>query len=96
MNWRDVWGEGSRVDQGRTMNEWISVDDRLPEDKGDGVKHQEIDLWCGEDKCRYPDAYYFKGKFWDIALDHDGCFDFYFELENITHWMPLPQPPEQT
>lgn len=58
-------------------NEWISVEDRLP-DVGIDV------LVCYRNECdvaRYSDTYrcFFTGMY--------AC-------ENVTHWMPLPEPPK--
>ena len=57
------------------MNEWISVEDRLPENN----KHYLI----FNDNCVLFARY--KDKAWQ-----DGIW-FY---RNVTHWMPLPEPPK--
>ena len=65
------------------MSEWIKVDDRLPEYEGMYL-------------CRFEDGdietfYYFWG-------DEDGDGDSgHWGMCNcpITHWMPLPEPPEE-
>jgi hypothetical protein len=62
--------------------EWISVKDRVPEVEVNGVK-------------------YFKVKFEDGTIDEKpfrnrpskNILGFMAE-ENITHWMPLPEPPK--
>jgi hypothetical protein len=69
-------------------HEWISVKDRLPE------VGQKV-LVCDVD----PDSDYGikvlslecdeKGTYWD---DGDG---WWFEPEDMSHWMPLPEPPER-
>ena len=68
---------------GVTVQEWISVKDRLPEEKGRyltankrfGDKIVVFDLWFG-------------GGFWYVE-EEDDVFDF-----EVTHWMPLPNPPK--
>ena len=68
---------------GVTVQEWISVDDRLPEEKGRyltankrfGDKTVVFDLWFG-------------GGFWYVD-EEDNVFDF-----EVTHWMPMPNPPK--
>ena len=79
------WGSGTSeevadhlISNGVTVQEWISVDDELPED-------QEEVLVCTRSKngIRNIDKGY-------MAIDrfiHRGRAE-------VTHWMPLPQPPE--
>ena len=61
--------------------EWISVKDKLPDDVKDVIV-------CDEFGLVYP-AYYYT---------FDGCWMYSFAAERcehkITHWMPLPTPPE--
>ena len=72
------------ISNGVTVQEWISVNDRLPEENGRyltaskrwGDKIVVFDLW-------------FDGGFWYI--DEEGDV-FYFE---VTHWMLLPEPPKE-
>ena len=71
------------IANGVTVQEWISVADRLPEEKGRyltankryGDKIVVFDLWFG-------------GGFWYVE-EEDDVFDF-----EVTYWMPLPQPPK--
>ena len=70
------------IHSGVTVQEWISVDDRLPEEKGRyltankrfGDETVVFDLWFG-------------GGFWYVD-EEDNVFDF-----EVTHWMPMPNPP---
>lgn len=76
-------------------NQWISVNDRLPENDF------EVLIYCGTDILQA----YLKNGFWkgsmnvtdnmndgyvnDRVICKQGCnFDF------VSHWMPLPQPPK--
>ena len=71
------------IANGVTVQEWISVTERLPEDRGYYLvayqdKYNEstsiaLDFYvnCGA------------GEWWSNEFTH-----------NITHWMPLPQPPK--
>jgi hypothetical protein len=66
------------------MSEWISVEDRLPEDSHDN----QLLLWNG--------VYARIGICLGSAKYKQLCFYTIHEqrLNGITHWMPLPQPPE--
>ena len=68
------------LDSGVTVQEWISVKDGLPESGKEGVL---IALRWGEV---------------DIGWCEDGrwCSEFVNEYEDgeVTHWMPLPNPPK--
>lgn len=69
--------------ESKPLNGWISVQDRLPEEKGRyltankryGDKIVVFDLWFG-------------GGFWYVE-EEDDVFDF-----EVTHWMPMPNPPK--
>ena len=71
------------IAHGVTVQEWISVNDRLPEDIGyylvvyrdkyNGSTSIALDNYV---KCG-------AGEWWASEFTH-----------NITHWMPLPQPPK--
>ena len=66
-------------------NEWVSVEERLPEDKQIVLFHQEDGfIYCAE---------YFAGSelmspAWFIDND---CW----EASEVTHWRPLPAPPDR-
>lgn len=62
------------------MSEWISVEDRLP--KG----YDDVLIWARN----------YHG-FWKIVIDYylpDAQAFNRFREANVTHWMPLPEPPE--
>lgn len=66
------------IAHGVTVQEWISVKDRLPDDECrclviDGCDDIEMDVYDG------------KGKF---VLDHSSA------VQHPKFWMPLPQPPK--
>lgn len=60
-------------------NRWISVKDHLPEEEG---KY----LICCSDGYRTTAEY--ENKTW---LVYTGRYE---EVEDVTHWMPLPEPPK--
>jgi hypothetical protein len=76
--------------QAAMESQWISVDDRLPDDQ----QH----CWCVFKSHAKMHCRYLAGEFcW-----YDFEADRFYIIENatsercgITHWMPLPQPPKE-
>ena len=65
-----------------TVQEWISVDDRLPEEKVNCIVH-------------YKHAYCDNDGYWAIGMCFYDGEKFQFDpAYKVTHWMPLPQPPK--
>lgn len=71
------------------MSEWISVDERLPEDS------REVLCWYLNTEGRYC---YVIGSYsrrlfegWETDIDNNEC---YYSPVKVTHWMPLPEPPD--
>ena len=78
------------LDSGVTVQEWVSVDDRLPDSCGFPC------LLCGENsfgQIRVFEGftgYMERGKHeW-----HSNQKDVDIDVWTITHWMPLPKPPK--
>lgn len=70
------------LDNGVTVQEWISVDDRLPEEKVDCIVH-------------YKHAYCNNDGYWAIGFCFYDGEKFRIDLAyKVTHWMPIPQPPK--
>ena len=70
------------TDNGVTVQEWISVKDRLPEEKVNCIVH-------------YKHAYCDNDDYWAIGLCFYDGEKFRIDLSyKVTHWMPLPQPPK--
>ena len=69
------------ISNGVTVQEWISVDDRLPENIANRVL-----VVCERSNGVFY-AHYEK-PFW-INLETDKPF-----ISTVTHWMPLPNPPK--
>jgi hypothetical protein len=64
------------------MNEWISVDERLPEKTGD-----YLCAWnCGSID---PHVRVIIGRYSDKSKSFSK-----FDWNYVTHWMPLPAPPD--
>ena len=60
------------------MTNWISVNDRMPDRRGTYLVH-----------CRFRDGQTeIKVKLWTPSLG------FTSQPKAVTHWMPLPEPPE--
>ena len=64
------------IDNGVMVQEWISVDDRLPD------KPMKCLVYTKRGECGgYEITYYNQG--------------FNLQYSNLTHWMPMPQPPKE-
>ena len=72
------------VSNGVTVQEWISVKDRLPEDSNDGF----ADAVLVTDGFVQHMAYFVGGE-WRFAESGEIKEPMWYR---ITHWMPLPQP----
>lgn len=91
-------GKAVIIKGGEGMSEWISVEDRLPSLEGlepDEVEYvlvseQYFDAITGEKLGSYVSI---------CGFGHDGWSKFdnfgYVRTENITHWMPMPCPPQE-
>ena len=70
------------LDNGVTVQEWISVDDRLPEEKVNCIVHYKHD-YCDNDG------------YWAIGFCFYDGEKFRMDLSyKVTHWMPMPNPPK--
>ena len=69
-----------------TVQEWISVDDRLPEDSNDGF----ADAVLVTDGFVQHMAYFVGGE-WRFAESGEIKEPMWYR---ITHWMPLPEQPK--
>ena len=70
------------IHSGVTVQEWIPVDDRFPEDDSDVLAYSSI----GEESRIYP-ACYSNGVWFDCVFNAPAT-------GTTTHWMPLPEPPK--
>ena len=80
------------IANGVTVQEWISVKDRPPEmppDKiAEGYVQMQVLVWC--DKGRQCAWFQVDTK---TFYDQPGLFG--TEVDGVTHWMPLPEPPQK-
>ena len=78
------------IAHGVTVQEWISVDERLPDSCG------FLCLLCGENS--FGQIRVFEGFTGYMELGklewHSNQKDIDIDVWTITHWMPLPQPPK--
>jgi hypothetical protein len=72
----------------REMSEWISVDERLPPTK-DGFKTSEIVLGYRNGGID------FYRRHLEMPWGWVHCSDWRWGKPQITHWMPLPEPPKE-
>ena len=80
-NWAEVIADGL-IAHGVTVQEWISVNDRLPEEKVNCIVH-------------YKHAYCDNDDYWAIGICFYDGEKFQMDWSyKVTHWMPLPKPPK--
>ena len=71
------------ISNGVTVQDWISVEDRLPEEKVNCIVH-------------YRHAYCDDDDYWAIGICfYDGEKFQINPAYKVTHWMPLPEPPKE-
>ena len=68
-----------------TPDGWISCSERMPEDG------QHVIILCDGAFVLY--AQHRDGEFFDVVRDGDEFFE--TQSRNVTHWMPLPEPPQE-
>ena len=64
------------------MSKWISVNDRLPKGNYDSDLVDVYSVLQG----RIIDCNYINNDYWMTGTG--------YEIDDVTHWMPLPAPPE--
>ena len=71
------------VDYQKTPNEWVSVEERLPENNA------QVLMWSAKWNIAEAGSYY-NGRFWVYSEIGDR-----YIADDITHWMSLPAPPDR-
>ena len=81
-----LYNEAADVIEELSKPRWIPVTDRLPEDGSDVLAYLKY-----ADNSRIAAANYYKGTWQDCLMGR-----LYLTEEGfVTHWMPLPEPPEE-
>ena len=70
------------IAHGVTVQEWISVDDRLPEEKVDCIVHYKH-AYCDNDDYFAIGMCFYDGEKFQLGPAY-----------KVTHWMPMPEPPK--
>ena len=70
------------ISHGVTVQEWISVKDRLPE------PWKQVLIYSRYDFCEVALYIGIPGK-WRVTWNHEML-----DADSVTHWMPLPEPPK--
>ena len=92
-HWAEVIADGL-IAHGVTVQGWISVDDRLPDQSGNYI------VCCDDSFCSYGEGIWYSSDVVVVSEYYEGSWIWYeggteWSLENIvTHWMPLPLPPK--
>ncbi len=68
-----------------TPDGWISCSERMPDDG------QHVIILCDGAFVLY--AQYRNGEFFDVVRNGEEFFE--TQSRNVTHWMPLPEPPQE-
>lgn len=93
----DDWREFvSAINDAPTVGEWISVEDRLPDDGEKlSIEAKWVLVWLGVEPFQtyfpLPAKYNWFSKTWTVV----GLSDDMNKRVKITHWMPLPEPPKE-
>ena len=77
------WIADRLIANGVTVQEWISVNDRLPE--------EAVDIIVYTTKKRIAFGYLYDGHFRDEEHEIMASWN----IGEVTHWMPLPEPPKE-
>lgn len=89
----DAWQARAALSHPSTPQGWISVEDRLPAMDEPVLVYtpSSVVKVCFDEWCTYHEA----PVSWSSATVETGEGWQNHEFEEVTHWMPLPPPPEQ-
>ena len=96
---RDYLKADHLIANGVTIQEWIPVSERLPEEDGKYLVFEQSGgrtvtsiLQFAKD-ARKVNRYDFKGRWKNAWYEYDSEWGHY-TVDSVTHWMPLPTPPK--
>ena len=95
LDWATGWEEAANylIDHGVTVQEWIPVKDRLPDDKEyDWVLAQVVE---DNGYMHIPKVMEYRQSKNDWFEETYGWLSKHNGLFTVTHWMPLPLAPEE-
>lgn len=74
----------------KQLDSWISVKERLPEEGQDCIFYVDfVDKWDGgSERINFQEIGVFNGKDRFYHRSHT-------DLDRVTYWMPLPEPPKE-
>ena len=84
----------------KAADEWISVKDRLPDKAGKYLvfygssARERVEIGSFAKNLKKINENEFKNKPYSGWYEYDSEWG-YFELRDITHWRPLPEPPKE-
>ena len=87
------------IANGVTVQKWIPVTERLPENKGDYLVTKQL---FGDSYVRVVSfakdgrkvsRYDFHNRWKNVWYEYDREYG-YITIDSVTHWMPLPEPPK--
>lgn len=89
--------EKALKEQEPKFGKWISVDDRLPDIENENVRRynrrysESVRVLCA---CKQKSGKVMvKEGYCRIYDDYDICWKIPGSIDSVTHWMPLPEPP---
>lgn len=75
--------------------EWISVRDRLPNDRQMVLVSIPVNLFKQVNHvAEFTLAEYSGDHIWQTINGSHPAYTLYASILNVTHWMPLPEPPK--
>ena len=87
------------IANGVTVQEWISVKDRLPDTDGKYLVFEQGTYGTDTRTLRFAkdgrkvDKYDFRREWKNVWYRYDSEWG-HITIDSVTHWMPLPQPPK--